>query len=307
MRLAIAVASVLFASTLVAETQFEAKIDQAFTKNRVLSQLYRWYTFYENDQCKLSNQVDLLTQNIVVQSSLGKSQGIDHYRQRVSKLPKAWENAHHVLNAEVKQGANGELQLEADILYQNLNEQRKLMSKRLHYSASLDGSTHLPRFKNVMISVSGDSNAVPYQDAYATNRVLSLAYYWLSLIESRDPATTGKEFHELMPKKFSMELSGGAKLRGVPAFIKWYEQSKVRIQKSSHDIVLFKVKRTKNPKVFSVIMEFYWRGIDAEGNHLDALSRHRWIVIDEPSHRFARVKRIKVKMLKDFGPVKPNS
>ena len=49
-------------------------------------------------------------------------------------------------------------------------------------------------------------------------------------------------------------------------------------------------------------MTFDWNGILPNATEMTAKTKHTWIVIDDPTERFARIKTMDVEVLEPFKP-----
>jgi hypothetical protein len=95
-----------------------------------LTQYYRWYQVYEVPFTakRIQNQKDILSNDVEIISSLGTSKGTEQLEDRL-KVYEGWKNAHHVQHTDVKLMPDGNIALEADIIYQNIRpDQSKFRS-----------------------------------------------------------------------------------------------------------------------------------------------------------------------------------
>jgi len=281
------------------------QMEQIALQNRVMTQVHRWYQFYERADQIVENQLDLLTDDIYVKSSLDESRGRDAYRTRLSKIPAGWKNAHHIQHVEVKQTDNIIL-LMMEIIYQNIGylPERKMMNTPLRYHAKL-GNYHslLPKFFDVQIEqmdIEISHLYSEFRDAYALNRMKSLIHYWLTLFET--PLSDATLFKEIFYKEINLHLSS-ARCANYDEFNSWFTKNTMPVLKSSHTINFFKVNEI-DKNLYQLNMELEWSGF-AKNNpdqELEARTSHEWIVISNPLERFPRIKSIKVNSLKSFRP-----
>lgn len=270
------------------------------------TQLYRWYQFYERDiydKQRLDNQLEILAKDVVIKSMAGEMQGRHNYPTRLSAY-KGWTNAHHVQNINVISLKDGNIHMEADILYQNKNEHGKRADYTIRYDTKLKQNDGLlPVFKSLHLQPTGSVEKETLDDAYPTNRVKSLLHYWLFNVEQLDgnPAP----FAELLDKDFELYFitDDGKPLTTLKAVETWLESGPKMLKSTSHYLEDFEIE-TVNNNTYKVSARLKWLGIDINDNSLTGITDNRWIVTDDPSERFARIKEIKVEWLEEPGPLK---
>jgi hypothetical protein len=74
---------------------------------------------------------------------------------------------------------------------------------------------------------------------------------------------------------------------------------------STHQISNFSYKRTGDNS-YAMNVDFDWQGILPNGAQMMTKTRHTWTVEDKVTDRFARIKTIKVEVLKPLAPVPKN-
>ena len=192
-------------------------IRQGYKKHAALAQFYRWYQLYENHAMPIDNQLDILADDVLLKSGLGEGRGHEAYRQRISQLPKTWNNAHFPRNIKVTPMSEGRLGLTADVTYLNVGMKPGIVrSAELSYSTMLkDSGTVLPKFTQIEITQNSEGVATNFNDAYGQNRVRSLMHYWLALIE--DPARRIEPFPEIFAEGYVLNFSSG-KIADFAAF-----------------------------------------------------------------------------------------
>ncbi|GHO90493.1 hypothetical protein KSF_005410 [Reticulibacter mediterranei] len=84
-----------------------AEMDQTLLFHQVMTQAHRWFQPYEQPECDLQNQLDILASDVHIQTSLGEANGHQVYAQRFTSLPANWRNAHHVQTATVRRLNDG--------------------------------------------------------------------------------------------------------------------------------------------------------------------------------------------------------
>ena len=90
------------AQTHGAEIMTQQDVRDGYKKHAALTQLHRWYQFYENNEIPIENQLDILDKNVKIKSALGEGVGHDVYKERVAQIPKTWKNAHSVNTTNIE-------------------------------------------------------------------------------------------------------------------------------------------------------------------------------------------------------------
>ena len=277
------------------------EIRQGFQEHAALTQYYRWYQFYERPEGGVENALDILAEDVIVTSGLGTANGHTEYAERVAQLPDTWRNAHHVKSTEIAHDAEGKMTLTAQITYQNMGllPDNAVRQADLTYTIALvPGETVLPLLSDVRIEQNNESTAEAFDDAYATNRMLSLVHYWLALIE--DPARNPEPVQELLADDFSLNFSSGA-ITDFDGFRAWLAGPGSQVAASTHVIGDFAVA-LQDDETYQVTMTFDWAGITPDGTELVAKTQHIWGVENDVAERFARIKSMDVEVLEPFRP-----
>ncbi|MET1416781.1 hypothetical protein ABVF61_31275 [Roseibium sp. HPY-6] len=279
----------------------ENEIRQGYKEHAALTQYYRWYQFYERPEGGVANALDILTEDVKVTSGLGTANGHAEYETRVTRLPDAWNNSHHVRSTKITHGENGNMTLTAQVTYQNVGmlEDGGVRQADLIYSVELvPGETVLPLLSNVLIEQKRETEAGEFKDAYAENRVKSLMHYWLALIE--DPERNPEPVREILAEDFTLNFSSGA-ITDFDAFAAWLAGPGSQIEASTHVLSNFSVEETETG-TYAMTVDFNWSGIAPNGTILVAKTQHSWTVTNDPTERFARIKSIDVEVLENFQP-----
>jgi hypothetical protein len=277
------------------------QIKRGYMEHAAMAQLHRWYQLYENNAVPVANQLDILTTDIRLKSSLGEAVGHTAYTKRVSEIPKTWKNAHTVRDTQVTVGEGGRIKLIATIDYLNAgaNPDGSLRSAQLRYTTELQSTdTVLPRFSMIAIEPIGAASTKELTDSYPDNRLKSLVHYWLALIE--DPQRRLEPFQEILGKDFKLDFSSGA-IVDFAGFEKWFRGPASAVAASTHQISNFSYQRRAD-NTFDLKVDFDWQGILPNGNEMTAKTRHSWTVDDNVTERFARIKTMQVEVLKPFAP-----
>ena len=262
-----------------------------------LTQYHRWYQVYEvpfTDRT-IANHEDILSDDVEIISATGTLKGKDGMAERLSVYA-GWKNAHHVQKTEVKLLEEGNVSLEADILYQNIRPDNSKHSYTIHYSTVLkQRENDLPVFTKISLQPTGVVNEFTFEDAYAENRVKSFMHYWLCLMERAN----AEKFTELLDKNFALHLSTDQVISDLGSFKNWVNDIPSKVKASTHQYKNLKVVDNKD-NTFGVSVDFDWKGVSTENKNMIAETHHEWILSNNPEERFARMKLMKVTTIKPF-------
>lgn len=294
---------IMSTTALGAEDMPIDEIKNGFRVNAALSQLHRWYLYYEEPKYGIENQLDILAEDVTVTSGLGEAKGHMQYAERVAQLPTSWLNAHDVKSTTVTVNEDGSISLSADITYLNkgMLENGAVRSADVSYSTTLTPSDAvLPKFSTIKIVGSNEGEAETFVSAYGDNRMRSLVHYWLALIE--DPARNPDPVREILADGFSLNFSSGA-ITDFDGFNAWLAGPGSSVTASTHKIGDFSQELVGDNQ-YTVSMTFDWNGILPDGTELAAKTKHSWGVVDDPTKRFAQIKTVDVEILEPFAPKK---
>ncbi|WP_162787262.1 hypothetical protein [Notoacmeibacter marinus] len=276
-------------------------IRRGYQEHAAKAQYHRWFQLYERPEGGIDNALDILSDEVIVQSGLGTARGHGEYADRVKQLPETWRNAHHVQSIDISHGDNGAMTMEATIVYQN----KGMMSDGAVREADLGYTVQfapdegvLPLITDVTIEQKSERKTESFEDAYTDNRMLSLAHYWLALIE--DPARDPEPAREILADDFSLNFSSGA-ITDFDGFKAWLAGPGSQVAASTHEISNFEAEKTGD-ETYAVSMDFDWSGILPDGSEMVAKTRHNWTVVNDVTERFARIKTVDVEVLEDFRP-----
>ena len=266
-----------------------------------LAQYHRWYLYYENIGATEVNAVDILDENVTIESGLGKATGQAAYRERLSKLPRTWENAHDVKSTAVTVNADGTISLTANVVYlnQGMLPNGVVRTADLTYKTRLRPSdTVLPKFTAIEIGQNATGETTAFVPKYADNRVRSLVYYWYALIDN--PKRNSEPFREILADDFALTLSAG-KLDSFDKFKAWYDGPVSSVKVSAHQLNSLTYDETA-PNTYKVVVDADWQGILPNGRMMVGRTLTNWTLIDDPARRFAQVKSYDVTILVPFQP-----
>ncbi len=296
-----AAASVLLTATAAHADISPSDVKEGFRKNAALAQFYRWYQLYERNEGGIANALDILDEDIYVKSGLGEANGHADYETRVKSLPTTWQNSHQVKSVDVKIDAEGALSLSAQITYQNLGmlDDNAVRQAELSYAITYAPSDDLlPKLATVEITPVAESGPDAFVDAYPENRVKSLVHYWLAIIE--DPARDPEPFKEILAQDPSINFSSG-KIQDYDGLAKWLAETGSQVAASTHVIDSLSVTQGAD-NTWQAEMVFDWAGLLPDGTELIAKTRHNWVIENDVTERFARVKQVDVEVLEPFRP-----
>ena len=258
------------------------------------TQLYRWYQLYERDmnESRISNQMEILADNITMESAAGEMKGKENYPERLTAY-EGWKNAHHVKHVSVINSEKG-LELEADIRYQNIRPDGEKKSYTLHYNTILnkDGK-NLPKFSFIKIAPTGETKDA-FEDAYPLNRTKSLLYFWLASMENLDGDVT--PFKELLADNFELNFSTSSQIKSINELENWLNGMPMQLKESSHYPENFSVK-TIMENEYEVTVELDWKGITKDNKQMKARTKHVWYILDNPNERFAKILKVDVSQM----------
>jgi pimeloyl-ACP methyl ester carboxylesterase len=275
------------------------------TKNNhaALTQYYRWYQLYEGElsEVRINNQMNILSDDVLIKSAAGEMKGSANYPARLA-VYKGWKNAHHVQNVNVSELEDGKLNLEADIIYQNIQPSGEESIYSLHYSTFLEKSEGelLPLFTELNLVPTGKLEPKPFEAAYAENRVMSLLHYWLLNMEQLDGNVT--PFEELLAPGFALDFSTAGMIESTEKLATWLLTVPTRLKLSSHYPQNFTVKAVGDNQ-YEMEVDLVWRGVTKDDQAVKATTHHKWLVDDDPNERFARIKTAKITQVDALAPV----
>jgi hypothetical protein len=263
----------------------------------VLAQYHRWYQVYEVPftENTIANQKDILSDDVEIISQNGTTKGKEGLEDRLSVFT-GWQNAHHVQKTEIKLLDDGNISLEADILYQNIRPDDSKYSYSLHYSTILQQrGNNLPVFKMLNLQPTGIVEDFKFKKAYTENRAKSFMHYWLYLME----CLNAEKFKELLDENFILNLSSGENIYDFEAFKTWLESSSSKLKTSTHSYKNLEIVNNQDSTI-SVKVNFEWKGITIDAKKMIAETHHEWSLSNNTEERFARMKQMNVTLLTPF-------
>lgn len=298
--LALSGATLMTGTSAAAEMTVQ-DIKDGYKANAALTQFYRWFQFYERPAGGIENALDILAEDIYVKSSLGEANGQDEYKARVESLPTTWKNSHKINSVDVEIDETGSISLTADVTYQNIGAgpEGVIGQAELSYGVTFGGTSEtLPKLAKVEISNTSQSVAETYHDAYPENRVRSLVHRWLTIIE--DPSRNPEPFKEIIADNPEINFSSGL-IQDYEGLAVWLAGPGSQVAASTHLIEDLTVSEIDDGN-WQTVMVFDWAGLLPDGTELVAKTQHTWVVENDVTERFARVKKVDVEVLEPFRP-----
>ncbi len=282
--------------------QTETQIREGYVKQAALAQLFRWWQFYEHPESSLANQLDILAEDVHIDSSGNAVNNRAEYQAYAESLPQMrnahWLDAPTLTMDVVADGIVASL----DAKYLNIGAlpDGALMNATVHYDielTSVDNSV-LPEFTKIIIAAGAGDGSTEFVDAYATNRVASLVHYYLALLGQPDFAL--EPFSELFADEFAFEFSG-ASITTIGGFDEWVQGYRSLLDAAMLSIESFDVV-DQGDGAMTATIDFEWDGLMADGSRMEMGTRHVWHVVDNPAERFARARSIEVTKTREMAP-----
>jgi hypothetical protein len=277
------------------------KFEKTLNTHLAQAQLYRWYQLYERElnEKRISNQMEILADDVVVKSAAGEMKGKLNYPARLAAY-KGWQNAHHVQNVSVSDLDKDTIGLEADIKYQNIQADGQKRSYTIHYTTQLIKTKNkLPLFSSLDLKPIEETKD-EFTDAYLTNRAKSLMHYWLANMELLDGNVT--PFKELLTDDLLLNFTTSGQINSIEKLEVWLNDAPKQLSQSSHHPENFSIKQILENE-YKMTVEFDWYGITKDGKKMTARTKHIWYLIDNINDRFAKIKRIDVMQIEPFKTI----
>ena len=275
--------------------------NQTIQTHAIKTQLYRWYTLYEREQneIRVSNQVKILSDDIVISSASGEVKGKKAYTQFV-KVYEGWKNAHQLESFEVNNQS-----IDATIIFQSIKPDGHKSQTRIAYNIALEEIPNgLPLLQQIQIKPIEQQELVTFKDTYPHNRVMALMHYWLCHIERMDG--NPEPFIYVLAKDFELHFSKDNVVTTIDAFEKWVKKSAQAVKSTNHFPENILVNCISD-NLFELNVEFIWRGTSNEGQALQAHTVHKWIIEDNVNDLFAKIKKMEVAYKIPFSPIKSSN
>lgn len=264
-----------------------------------LAQYYRWHQTYERPLTdeRRHHALALLAPDVEVQSVNGSFKGHAEFLERLA-LYEGWKNAHHVQFTAVKPLTPDTLNLVAHVLFQNIRPDGSQHNYNLQYDARLVLiPDELPVFTYLKLTPTGQVEPTEFEDAYPYNRVASLMHYWLYCMETHNGEAA--KMRELFAPEFDMYTVTAGHLSSWEQVEAWIGSLPLRFRYSSQHPRNLTVQLNADGTLAASFM-LDWHGISVEGEPIKAEMHHEWLLEDNPDHRFATFKNVRIVTTEPF-------
>jgi hypothetical protein len=258
-------------------------------------QLYRWFQLYEREMnsVRIANQLDILAEDVYIESPDIQTSGKENYPGRIIPY-KHWKNAFHLKNVRVSELNLGIISVEAEILYQNIQEFGQKNSYVVRYKTEMEPRTEaLPVFKKILLEPILKSK-LTFEDTYPQNRIKSLIHYFFGNLEKLDGNT--KPFKEILSDGFELNFLDKKLIDSPEKFESWLKKYPGQLLESRYTLKDYHIKQLEKDE-FRLEMDIQWNGLSLDEVKLFEKIRHIWIIADDDSLPFAKIKQAKVEIL----------
>ncbi|GAL76958.1 hypothetical protein JCM19275_3672 [Nonlabens ulvanivorans] len=269
----------------------------------IKTQLYKWYSFYEREmnEERILNQFELLSDSIVINSMGGNTvKGKKEYRN-ILPAYKGTKNAHNLISVKMNE-STGKISAEAKILFQTIRPDSTNAHMEIGYeilSTEFDGKNP-PKLQQITIKPLEQQDFNSFEDTYPKNRLSALMHYWLLNIEQMDG--DAEPFKKLLANNFELHFSKDNVVTSIEQFEKWIEYAASAVSETNHFPENFEVKILEE-NLYEMDVDFIWRGKSLDGNKLQAITHHKWIVEDDSNAQFAKIRKMEVSYKVPFSPL----
>lgn len=280
-------------------------LDTAYREHAAITQLYRWYSFYENPAISLNQQLELLDENLIINSPMGKIESKKNYCDHMISTNPNRANAHQILSAEFIREDQLPAHISAKIVYISSEQSGSGSHKTLTMEYKIELSEIeglLPQFLTFDIQIIYENSTPDFHNTYQHSRGMALLNYWLALVEN--PNRSASPFREIICEDFKFDFGNGI-IDTSEAFEAWIAGPASSVSKTAHKIENFRCISTAKDK-YEIDVEFDWLGLRPDGKTMSARTHHVWTVHDDPRERFSRVGKIDVKIIRPFAVITEN-
>ncbi len=280
----------------------DREIRQSFKRNAALSAIHRTWHYYENASVPASTLYDTLTSGSVITTPAGTTIGLFEFQQFVEGLTVNYANGHRLVDVDLQISDTGSIRMTAcvdHIAPDGVTGSATLTP--LYYSGELDfiQPGALAKIAALEIEVGERSKTAPHENAYADNRLRSLAYHFHAMIE--DPDRNAATFDEVLADNFTISTPGLV-IDTDDEFSAWIEGISSAISATEHVMDTFVFQQT-GERAYRVNITYNWRGITPDGTGLKAKSKLVWDVEDDPTQRFARITSASLEFIEPVSPI----
>jgi len=215
-------------------------------EKKILTQIYRWFSFYEKNST-LESQLKILSKNISIDSGLEKVFGIDDYLTKVDLIPKNWESVYTILDYDIESRKNGSYIVDTLVEYDNLGVKDNLKTTfkyifSLNYEKNGKNKMFMPLIQSVRVSTLGTHNHILEKNK---NKILASLNYFYLLIDKNDKEI--ESFREILSRSFNLDFQG-KNIDSFKSLKKLYISNSKEYKCLDHsieDIEILEVEKTK--------------------------------------------------------------
>jgi hypothetical protein len=269
----------------------EKSINEHFAK----VQLYRWFQLYERElsTTRVNNQLDLLADDVYIENQEDQIKGKENYPNKLMGL-RYWKNAHHIKNIRVTDVNLSLMSVEADVGYQNIQEFGHKSSYIIHYKAEMEqGTDSLPVFKNIKL-VPILKTKLAFEDTYSQNRIKSLIHYFLGNLEKLDGDAS--PFNEILDEDFEINSLSTGLIDSKKKFELGLKENSKKFKRSTFNLKEYRIVELEKNK-YKLEMYVNWDGINFKDEKMSKKIKHTWLITDDETQRFAKIKQAKVEVV----------
>ncbi len=174
-------------------------------EKKILTQIYRWFSFYEKNST-LESQLKILSKNISIDSGLEKVFGIDDYIKKIDLIPKNWESIYNILDYQIESRKNGSYIVDTLVEYDNLGVKEDLKTTfkyvfSLNYEKNGKNKMFMPLIQSVRVSTLGIHGNILEKNK---NKILASLNYFYLLIDKNDKEV--ECFKEILSGSFNLDF-----------------------------------------------------------------------------------------------------
>lgn len=215
-------------------------------EKKILVQIYRWFSFYENNSA-LESQLKILSKNISVDSGLEKVFGIDDYLKKIDLIPENWKSLYNILEYEIQNRKNGSYIVDTLVEYDNLGVEEELKTTfkyifSLNYEKIGKNKMFMPLIQSVRVSTLGIHDHILEKNK---NKVLASLNYFYLLIDKNDKNI--ESFKEILSGSFNLNFQG-KNIDSFKSLKKYYISNNKEYKELDHrveDVDILKINQSR--------------------------------------------------------------
>ncbi len=249
-----------------------------------VSQVYRWFLFYDATDGKLDHHLDTLAVSATFRSPEGTFPTRDDYAVDIFDVPTEWQHAHFVRRMSARFVDPDRVRLNADITYLNrgLLEGDAIQSSNLVFDFLVArDSNPLPAIEELSVQARQVGQTTEFRSSYVENRMRSLLHHWLALVEQLD--TNPELLREILRPQLIEQFpaTGLTDLDWLP--------SRAAAGSSIH----YRVRNVEieefQPGEFQIDADLDWYALTPNGKIVRGEVLQTLLVIDDPTRRYPQI------------------